>query len=105
MGLLDRWTKPSRASEPEEKPSHARRLKELEARVDDLEGELEIVGRNMRKWLGKVAKREAHAASQAMESAPDQIELPVGQQGPVLSTDKAALRRALAEGRLRKLSG
>lgn len=96
-------------AEPEPKPSHARRLAELEGRVDDLEGELEKVSRNVRTWLGRVAKREARAAEAALggSASSEQTELHVGDAPPNVPSlngvPKHQLRQLLARGAIRKL--
>lgn len=107
MGLLDRFRKPSQAPDtPAEKPSHARRILELEARVDDLEGELEKVTRTMRQWLGRVAKREARElekAAAAADSAPQGELLPDTGGADIAKADKNTLRRLLVTGQIRRL--
>lgn len=96
-------------AEPEPKPSHARRLAELEGRVDDLEGELEKVSRNVRTWLGRVAKREARAAEAALGGTPttEQGELldgqPAAQPTHLGNIPKHQLRQLYAAGRIRKI--
>lgn len=93
-------------AEPEPKPSHARRLAELEGRVDDLEGELEKVSRNVRTWLGRVAKREARAAEAALggTASSEQTELQVeAQPASLANIPKHQLRQLYAAGRIRKI--
>lgn len=89
-----------------EKPAHARRIAELEQRVDDLEGEVEKISRNVRVWLGRVAKREARAAQEALQ-APVSDEQQEAGEGTALTgvnrLDKAQLRLALARGQVRKM--
>lgn len=92
---------------PEERPSHTRRLQELEARCDDLEGEVEKIGRAMRTWMGRMAKREAHQAVVALEGtdgAPAGDPPSEGLPGPdIQRLSKEQVRQMFARGQLRKL--
>jgi hypothetical protein len=108
MRLLDIFRTAPKAVEAPEKPSHARRIAELEARCDDLEGEVEKLGRSMRTWLGRIAKREARAATAALDATPAADQASDGAEiapSTVNRLDKSQLRRALANGSVRRIGG
>lgn len=95
----------------EERPSHGRRLAELEERLDDIEAEVEKVGRAMRTWAGRMSKREAARAVEAVEGIPGgpggdraadgQLELQPADS--VQHMSKHQVRQLFAAGKLRKL--
>lgn len=92
---------------PEERPSHARRLSELEARLDDIESQVEKIGAAVRTWAGRLAKRAAADAVKAIEGQPSadlQSEGNVAPNGPNLQQlSKEQVRAAFARGQIRKL--
>lgn len=96
---------------PDERPSHGRRLAELEARTDELEAEIEKVSRAVRTWAGRMSKREAARAVEAVEgmgggpngdrASEGQLELPTGDS--VQHMSKHQVRQLFAAGKLKKL--